>query len=184
MLFKELETDRLLLKNISHADRDFVFSHFSNGQVHQYLFDTEPLADIRGADALIDFYLQPEPRGHHRWVLVKKDNGAKIGTCGFHCWDQSDGSCDVGYDLSPAFSGKGYMREAMEAIIAFAQGEMKINTINACIYPENDRSVKLAEKLGFRFTGQIKDEVFRSKRYPHRIFALTVPPKKEEDSYK
>ena len=108
MLFRELETDRLLLKNISSDDREFIFSQFSDSKVNEFLFDAEPLIDIQGADEIIDFYIQPEPRWQHRWILVKKDDGIKMGTCGFHCWDIDSEACDVGYDLKQVYQGKGY----------------------------------------------------------------------------
>jgi ribosomal-protein-alanine N-acetyltransferase len=170
VLFRELETDRLLLKNISSTDRDFIFALFSNDTVNKYLFDSEPITDIGGADKIIDFYLLPEPRGHHRWILVRKDDGTRLGTCGFHRWDNCEACCDVGYDLSPGFWGKGYMSEAMQAALGFAKKEMDIKKINACIHIENERSIKLAEKLGFTFDGQMKDEIFLGKEYPHKIF--------------
>ena len=172
MFFRELETDRLLLKNISPDDRDFIYRQFSNDEINRYLFDAEPLVDINGADEIIGFYMQPEPRLRHRWILVKKIDGVKMGTCGFHCWDKSIGCCDVGYDLFPDFWGKGYMSEAMRAILAFAGNDMKIRQINACVYVDNIKSIQLVEKLGFIFHGQMKDETFRGRNYPHRILTL------------
>ena len=175
MLFHELETNRLLLKNISSDDREFIFEQFSDEEVNKYLFDAEPLVDIRGADEIIDFYVQPEPRQQHRWILVKKDTGAKIGTCGFHCWDINNETCDVGYDLKAEYWNKGYMSEAMKEIISFANSNMKIKRINACIYTNNHRSISLAQKLGFNFCGQMKNELFRGKEYEHKIFVLDCP---------
>ena len=172
MFFKELETDRLFLKNISSQDRDFVLAQFSNDEVNKYLFDAEPTTDIQSADEIIDFYNQPEPRGHHRWVIIRKDDSVKLGTCGFHCWDRQADCCDIGYDLFPDFWGKGYMSEAMQAILDFAKSNMGIKKINACIYIENDKSIKLVEKYGFVYHGQMKDEVFRGKAYSHKIFSL------------
>lgn len=172
MFFSELETDRLFLKNISMHDREFILEQFSNIEVNQYLFDAEPLTDIFGADEIIDFYVQPEPRAQHRWILVRKSDGSKIGTCGFHCWDKTNGSCDIGYDLYPDYWGNGYMCEALKAICGFARSNMKLRSINAWISVNNEKSIKLAEKLGFSFNGLIKDEIFRGKAYPHRIFTL------------
>lgn len=62
MLFKNIETKRLILKNISTDDREFIFNQFSNDMVNRYLFDAEPLINIEDADELINFYIQPEPR--------------------------------------------------------------------------------------------------------------------------
>ena len=175
MFFRELETDRLVLKNIALDDRAFILTQFSNPIVNRYLFDAEPIADLQGAEDIIRYYTQPEPRTHHRWVLVRKEDGAKIGTCGFHCWDAARRCCDAGYDLLPEYWGNGYMGEAMKAILAFAQGDMKIERVHACIYPGNPGSVRLAERLGFAFKGQMKDEVFRGASYPHRIYELDLP---------
>jgi hypothetical protein len=43
MFYQELETERLLLKNISPADRNFIFAQFSNEKVNENLNDAEPL---------------------------------------------------------------------------------------------------------------------------------------------
>lgn len=67
-MFRDLETQRLILKSISRDDRDFIFSQFSDNVVTQYLFDNEPLVDINGADQIINFYPQPEQRLQHRWI--------------------------------------------------------------------------------------------------------------------
>lgn len=174
MLFKELETDRLLLKNISKDDRNFILNQFSNTEVNRYLFDAEPLADIQAADEIIAFYIQPEPRLQHRWILVTKAEGIEIGTCGFHFWDTNNQVCDVGYDLNEAYWGKGYMMEAMQAILAFAADAMNLKRINACIYIENYSSLKLAERLGFKFEGKTQNLTFRGKEYEHRILTLKL----------
>lgn len=168
---KALETERLFLTNISQEDRDFIFKLFTNDEINKYLYDAEPLTDISGADEIIYFYTQLEPKAQHRWVIVRKD-GVKLGTCGFHGWNKPEASCDVGYELLPEFWGNGYMGEALSAIIDFARNEMKIKQINACIYIDNSNSIKLAEKLNFSFKGQMKDEIFRTCAYPHKIFTL------------
>ena len=63
----------------------------------------------------------------------------------------------------------------MCAIISFANNEMKIKRINACIFTDNLRSISLAQKLGFNFYGQMKNELFRGKEYEHKIFILDCP---------
>ena len=174
MFFREIETNRLFLKNISLEDREFIYAQFSNEETTRYLFDAEPLTDIQGADEIIGFYLQPEPRGHHRWILARKSDGVKIGTCGFHNWDKTSGRCEIGYDLHPNFWGNGYMGESVQAILSFARDDMKIKHVDACIYVENLPSINLAEKLGFVFYGKTKYEIFRGQKYPHKILTLHI----------
>ena len=175
MFFQELETERLFLKNIARADRDFIFAHFSDAQVAQYLFDADHVADMAGADEIIDFYLRPEPRGFHRWVLVRKADNAKLGTCGLHLWNRDEHTVEIGYDLGSAYWGNGYMREAMQRVITFATDSMHVQEINAEIFVDNARSMALVKKLGFRFEGITKDETFRGHAYRHNVYTLYTP---------
>lgn len=171
MVFTDIETDRLILKNISMDDREFIFSQFSDDVVNRYLFDAEPLTDIQGADEIIAFYTQPEPRPQQRWILVRKADGVKMGTCGFHCWNQRAGKVEVGYDLKEAYWGNGYMQEALNAIIPFAREKMHVNEIVACIAIDNQRSLHAVEKQGFVRCGSTT-LVFRGREYPHHLYAL------------
>ena len=52
---------------------------------------------------------------------------------------------------------------------------LKISHINACIYIDNIKSMKLAEKLGFVFKGQMKGEEFQGEKYPHKVLTLDCP---------
>ncbi|HAN21058.1 MAG: GNAT family N-acetyltransferase [Clostridiales bacterium GWF2_36_10] len=173
-MFIDLETDRLILKLISAEDRDFIFSQFSNDVVNRYLFDAEPLIDLNDADEIINFYIQPEPREQNRWILIRKSDKRKIGTCGFHCWNKEKGMVDVGYDLKESYWGQGYMQEAMRTIISFASEKMNISRINACISVDNQKSILFVEKSGFLYHGQMKDEIFRGHKYPHKIYSLDL----------
>lgn len=176
MFFCDLETERILLKNISIDDRDFVFSQFSDRVVNRYLFDAEPLSTMEDADEIINMFLQAEPRTHHRWIIIRKTDQVKMGTCGFHCWNIDKNICDVGYDLKEKYWGKGYMQEALNAIIIFAKSNMEIREINACIYPENMKSVVIAQRLGFQFLGKKKMEYFQGNEYLHHIYTLDCTP--------
>lgn len=174
MFYYNLDTERVLLKNIDKGDRDFIFSQFSDKEVNRYLFDAEPLARVEEADEIVDYYLQPEPRPMHRWIIVRKSDGIKMGTCGFHRWNFNESNVEIGYDLKKEFWGNGYMSEALNAMIDFAKTNMKLKMINAHIYIENQKSIQLVSKLGFIPSGTM-NEVFRGKEYLHNIYSLYLP---------
>lgn len=79
MFSESMETEALILKWISPDDRGFIFRQFSDDAVNRYLFDAEPMQEIREADELIDFYTAPQPRRQQRWILILKDGGEKSG---------------------------------------------------------------------------------------------------------
>lgn len=173
MEFKNLSTDRLVLQTISSGDMDYILEHFRDEAVNTYLYDAEPLASLDEALEIIDFYVNGQPRLQVRWIIVEKASGQKIGTCGFHRWNQETGAIEMGYDLNKAFWGLGIMTEALEAILHYAKTEMGVKTVKAHIFVGNAASLRLAEKLGFVRTGEY-NEVFRGEEYPHWIYTKEI----------
>lgn len=173
-MFIDLETDRLLLKCIGYEDTDFFYKQFTTDEVNRYLYDAEPFSSVEEAKKWITFYLQPEPRDHHRWIMVQKETGEKIGTCGFHRWNRGTGEVEIGYDLQPAYWRKGYMTEALSAIIKYAADKMKVTKIYAHISVDNLASVCTVEKMGFKKTGKQYNEDFREVKYLHDIYCIDL----------
>jgi len=169
-MFKELETERLWLKSICYEDIEFILEQFSNDDINRYLYDAEPMKKLSEAQELIDFYTVPEPRSQHRWILVRKSDGEKLGTCGFHCWNPQQHSIETGYDLRKEYWGNGYMTEAMEAIIDFAETALGVETMDAHIAIQNEKSISLVKKLGFEFCGRTENYHFHGKDYLHYVF--------------
>ncbi|MCL1930724.1 MAG: GNAT family N-acetyltransferase, partial [Treponema sp.] len=109
----------------------------------------------------------------HRWVIIRKADNVKMGTCGFHCWDKSSENAEIGYDLLKEFWGNGYMQEAIDEILKFAEKTMKVKQIEANIFVGNIKSIKLLENFGFVLTTS-KSYLFRGMEYPHKIYSLYI----------
>ncbi|MFC7366664.1 MULTISPECIES: GNAT family N-acetyltransferase [Bhargavaea] len=173
LLFPDLGSERLFLRNVSEEDTEFLYEHFSDDKVCEYLYDEENFTSREEAAELVDFYSDPENAGYNRWVLVKKETGERIGTCGFHLWDRTNHIAEIGYDLSPEFWGRGYMKEALTAAIGSGFDNMKLNRINAYVAVENQRSWKLLLGLNFKNEGIYRDKhLYRGKYYDHYSLSL------------
>lgn len=171
--FQTLDTNRLVLRGFKAEDLEFVYEHFSNPDVCQYLYDNEPLGSIEKAQEIIDAYAEPETKDHNRWVLVNKATQQEMGTCGFHCWDQVNNCADIGYDLEKKYWKKGYMKEALNKILRFGFNKMQLNRVQAFVALENKASCRLLESLGFKREGIIRENHFyRGKYYDHYCYSL------------
>lgn len=167
-LIPNLETERLILRSLSDSDVQFIYQHFSDDDVCRYLYDSEPLTSIEEAQELIDFYTDPSQDNRNRWCIIEKTSGTSIGTCGFHRWNKVDNIAEIGYDLQGSAWGHGYMSEAMKAALDAGFAHMNLNRIEAFTYVENERSVKLLERLGFMTEGVVRDKhLFRGTYYDH-----------------
>lgn len=170
MFFINLETEHLHLQNIAPAHRYFIYVLYTNDEVLRFHYEEDRYADLGGADAEIAEWNQHEPRDQHNWVLIRKTDGVAMGTCGFHNWDKNSAFCEVSYDMHPDFWGNGYMTEAMRAMLAFAQDEMKVRRFDASVDQENERSIRLVERLGFVYSGQTGPATISGKVYYDRVY--------------
>ena len=171
--FPVIETGRLVLRPLTGADLEFIYRHFSDPAVTRYMLDEEPLSDIDQAQELIDFYTPGAGKNYNRWGIVLKADGSLIGTCGYHKWNRRSCRAEIGYDLSPASWGQGYMTEAARAVLHHGFGSMDLNRVEALVYPGNLASIRLLTRLGFRQEGVLRDYFYLGGRYhDHALFSL------------
>lgn len=171
--FTPIETERLLLQSLATEHTDFIFRHFSNPAVNQYLLDEPPVTDYAQAQEIVRFYLEPAGKTYNRWTIVHKSKHKPIGTCGYHKWDKRYFRAEIGYDLDPDFWGQGYMAEALSAVISNGFEKMSLNRIDALVYVENKPSILLLQRLGFTQEGLLRDYFCLDNNfYDHYIFSL------------
>jgi RimJ/RimL family protein N-acetyltransferase len=96
-------------------------------------------------------------------ALVLRDSREVVGHAGFHGPPGVNGKRDpdaveVGYEVFPAFRGRGLATEAAAALIGWARDGHGIRRFIASIAPSNDPSLAIAAKLGFVRTGEQWDE--------------------------
>jgi ribosomal-protein-alanine N-acetyltransferase len=87
-------------------------------------------------------------------MLVRADDGALMGAVTLdHIHRGPAQSGTLGYWIGQPFARQGYMREAVEALVAHAFGALDLSRIEAACLPENAASRGLLEKAGFKYEG-------------------------------
>jgi RimJ/RimL family protein N-acetyltransferase len=92
--------------------------------------------------------------GFGYWAVERKEEGDLIGQAGFADFKRDmqpsiEGLPEMGWIFSPHAHGKGYASEAVAAGLAWADAHLKAPVIPAIIDPENDPSIRVAERCGF-----------------------------------
>jgi [ribosomal protein S5]-alanine N-acetyltransferase len=59
----------------------------------------------------------------------------------------------LGYSAFAPFDGQGYMTEGLRLVLREAFGQLDLHRVEANIQPDNERSIALAERIGFRREG-------------------------------
>ena len=146
--FPQLETERLVLRELADSDSSALFQNYSDEDIAKNFMDT-PLTDIEQAIQFIEAFRAEFRQGEAiTWAVSLKGKNEFIGTCSYMI--EANLCAEIGYDLSKAQWGKGLMSEAMRAIIEYGFNELGLQTIKADTLSENTRSVKLLERLGFQ----------------------------------
>jgi ribosomal-protein-alanine N-acetyltransferase len=105
------------------------------------------------------------------------ESGPVVGTCNYTNIVRGPFlACHLGYQIARAHEGQGLMAEALRATNAFVFRELRLHRIMANYRPENERSGRLLERLGFVREGVARDYLFIDGAWrDHVLTSLTNP---------
>lgn len=100
-----------------------------------------------------------------------------LGTCNYtHVVRGPFLACQLGYQIARSHEGRGLMSEALRASNAFMFGALRLHRIMANYRPENARSGRLLERLGFEREGVAKDYLFIDGAWRDHVLTALVNP--------
>jgi [ribosomal protein S5]-alanine N-acetyltransferase len=148
---------RVSLRWLTDADVSALFSIFSDAEVMRY-WSSLPLADIEGAYKLLaDIRSYFKQRTLFQWGIARHTDNHIIGTCTLFNFDIANRRAELGYALAREHWGKGYMQEALRALLGFYFDNLNMHRIEADVDPRNVSSVKTLERLGFQREGYLRE---------------------------
>ena len=161
-MFPTLETERLILREITNEDANAIFSSLSNEEVTRY-YGQDTMKNIEEAEKVIDIFAtnHVEKRGI-RWGIQRKDDQEIIGTIGFHASFHKHKRAEIGYEIHPDYWRNGYTHEALHKIISYGFDVMELTRIGAIVFTENEASNKLLTKIGFKNEGLLKSYMYQN----------------------
>lgn len=155
-----LNTARLSLRLLTAADAPALFAIFSNPEAMRY-WSSEPWIGLPQAEAYIDQRQRDYLDGAALCLAVTlADGGAVIGACTLYAFDHRNRRCEIGYMLSRAYWGHGYMPEALDALLAHGFGALGLHRVEADIHPDNAASERVLERLRFQREGRLRERWF------------------------
>ena len=150
-LFENLETDRLLLRQIVDSDAETLYENLYRNFDHYKFYYQFPYKNLE------DFRQKYKYGSFFKWVIVLKENNEPIGIVELHTYDSLNNNCRIGYIVGDKYRKKGYAYEAVKKIIEFGFNHLYIHKIEAHIVADNTASIKLAESVGMTLESIRKD---------------------------
>jgi RimJ/RimL family protein N-acetyltransferase len=151
-----LDTDRLILRELSLEDAPFILELVNEPSWLRFIGD-RGVRDLAGARA----YLQNGPiamyarHGFGLYRVELKEDGTPMGMCGLI---KREGlpDADIGFAFFPRFWGRGYAQEAALAVLSYGRTKLGLKRILAIVNPDNHSSIKLLEKMDFKFQRMVR----------------------------
>jgi ribosomal-protein-alanine N-acetyltransferase len=135
--------------------------------------DLAPLKSEQEAQGFIDrFQTRFKNKMGVRWGISIKGQEKIIGTIGFKNLSKKHRAI-IGYDLQTEYWNKGYITEALKAVVKFGFNHLEINRIEAEVMQGNVISEKVLEKLNFKKEGVLREWLYwNEKHYDMSMFSL------------
>ena len=111
------------------------------------------------------------------WLSPRNDPLRVIGSIGYSQIHRGP-FCNavLGYQIDAQCEGQGLMREALEASNAYMFNEQKLHRLAANYRPENTRSGRLLQRMGFTIEGYTKEYLFIDGAWRDHILTSKVNP--------
>ncbi len=152
-----ITTPRVVLRWISEDDIDSLYEIFSSPQVMRY-WSSAPLPDREAAaDLQREIAEGNESETMLKWGLALRDSDTVIGTTTLFNLSLDNGRAELGYAMAHAHWGRGYMNEALTALVSHAFEVMELRRLEADVDPRNAASIRTLERLGFQREGFLRE---------------------------
>ena len=150
---KTLSTARLTLRPPHPGDVDELFALHADPAVMRY-FSEPPWTERARAERKIEEDAAAfERQEYFRFAMVLNETQRQIGNCTLFALHAQNRRAELGYALQSAHWGKGYMTEALGALLAYAFDELDLNRLEADIDPRNAASANSLLRFGFAREG-------------------------------
>lgn len=157
--FPILTTERLVLRELRPSDAEQVFALRSDPLVMQHV--NRPLArTMEDASSLIELITTTVAANDAvQWAITVKGDDTFIGLIGFWRMVKEHHYGELGYMISREHWGKGYISEAIGALVPFGFNTLGFHRVEAITRPENAASIRALEKNGFAQEAHFRENV-------------------------
>ncbi len=146
-----VETQRLAIREFEESDAHFVLDILNQPSFIKYIADRGVRTLEQAQDYIRSrFETAYDSNSYGIFLVELKDTGEPVGMAGFVNRSHFHAP-DLGFAFLPQHCGQGYAYESSAALMEYGRKTLGFKEILAITTLDNDRSVRLLEKLGFRY---------------------------------
>ncbi len=159
-------TERLLIRDAEPRDAEDIHALMNDGEVLRFNCFAPPS---------LEQVAEQIEEGKYKYCVAERKTDRIIGFIGAEnsLRYKVDSVC-VSYMLNQAYTGKGYMSEALSGFLDYCFCKLGHRIVDARVFDDNERSIKMMERLGFTHEGTLRCAVrgIDGKIHDDRLYAL------------
>ena len=170
MIIPTLTADRFVLRPFREDDVPALTALHSDPEVMRFLRPGgEPESSPRQAwDYMAVQMGHWLLKGYGKWALADRASDELVGRVGYFHAPYEWPGLELGWTISRRIWGQGYAAEAARLALDWGFETLNTDEIISAINPNNERSIRVAERLGER---HVRDDAMNG--VPCRIYAIT-----------
>lgn len=156
----QLNTERLVLRDITIEDKQAIFDYRSDAGANKFQsWIPETLEEVESFIQRNNIEFNT-PESWYQLLITHKETKDVIGDIGIHFLGDENLQVELGITLNTVFQGQGFASEALKGVIDFLFNDLNKHRISASIDPDNTDSLKLMERIGLRKEGHFVKSLF------------------------
>ena len=188
---QEIETERLRLRRFVIEDANEIFREWANDEnVTKYLSWERHRSAAVTKNWLFEVIADYEKSDRYVWGIELKESGGEslsgglIGSIGSIIRKESARIVNAGYCLGERFWGRGYMTEALRAVMDYMLYDVNANRIEAVYSVNNPASGRVMQKAGMIKEGCLRQGLVLGSGEYHDCDLYALVKKDFENLYK
>ena len=155
-----LESERLILRTTESNDKIEIFAYRSDKETNKYQgWIPETIEDVETFIGKIAKHINV-PGSWFQFSIIEKESQKIVGDLGLHFWDKENKQVEIGCTLNKKYQNKGYATESLRTVINYLFAGLNKHRIFASIDPNNENSIRLFERIGFRKEAHFVESLF------------------------
>jgi [ribosomal protein S5]-alanine N-acetyltransferase len=165
-----LTTQRLLLRELEEEDWRAVYGYQTSPLFLRFTpWNHRTPEDARRFVQMFINWRDEMPRQKFQFAIILQSEQRLIGNCGIRINAFNSWEAEIGYELDPAYWGKGYATEAARALLAFGFRDLRLHRIYAYCIAENIASARVMARIGMKCEGSLRETEWMKMRWWDRF---------------
>ena len=157
--------ERVYLRAADRQDLPSFVRWFNDAETMSFIAQRMPMSQS-GEEMWFNDLLAHQGKDRFHFAICRLEDSRLIGVTDFFAVDMVNGNAGIGITIGESeLRGQGYGTDAMNALLDFGFGQLRLERLWLEVYDFNARGRRSYEKAGFTLEGVQRHAIFKNGRY-------------------